>query len=134
MRIAAIALALAASLLLASGCSGPASVKEARAKVDVFHQRLDQGAYDAVWRDSAEEITRTESKAALVGLLSGIHARFGRVKQTSQSGWKVNYENGVSTAEVTMQTTFEKGALEEHFVFRGTEAGLKLAFYEFHEK
>jgi hypothetical protein len=126
---------IAAALLLGlGGCSGTASVKDAEAKVAVFHQRLDTGDYEAVWRDSAEEITKGESKDKLVSLLGAIHSRFGKVKASKQQGWKVNVDNGVHTTEVTMQTTFDKGSLEEHFLFRGTSGGLKLAGYEFQEK
>jgi hypothetical protein len=126
--------AMAALLLALGACSGTASVKEAEAKVAVFHRRLDTGDYEAVWRDSAEEITRSESKDRLLGLLAAIHGRFGPVKASRRQGWKVNVDNGVHTTEVTMQTTFDKGSLEEHFLFRATGSGLKLAGYEFEEK
>jgi len=132
MRIARSA--VAALLLVVSACSGTASVKEAEKEVATFHRNLDKGDFEAVWRDSSEEITRSESKEKLIGLLAAIHERFGKVKSTRQSGWKVNYDNGVSTTAVTMQTTYEKGALEEDFLFRATDGGLKLAGYEFEEK
>lgn len=133
MRIARSA--VAAWLLLAvTACSGTASVKEAEQKVAAFHAKLDKGDYDAVWRDSSEEITRSETKEKLVGLLAAIHERFGRVKATEQNGWKVNYDNGVSTTAVTMRTTYERGVLEEDFLFRATDKGLKLAGYEFEEQ
>jgi hypothetical protein len=133
MRIKTLAIA-AAMLPGLGGCSGTASVKEAEARVAVFHQRLDKGDYEAVWRDSAEEITKGESKEKLVGLLAAIHGRFGNVKESKQQGWKVNLDNGVSTTEVTMRTSFDKGSLEEHFLYRATTGGLKLAGYEFQEK
>lgn len=131
MRIARFA--MVAMLLAVSACSGTASVKEAEKKVAIFHQNLDKGDFEAVWRDSSEEITKSESKEKLIGLLAAVHGRFGKVKDSKQSGWKVNYDNGVSTTAVTMQTTYEKGALEEDFLFRGTDGGLKLAGYEFTE-
>lgn len=132
MRIARSA--IAAMLLVMGACSGTASVKEAEKEVAIFHRNLDKGDFEAVWRDSSEEITSTESKEKLTGLLAAIHERYGKVKATKQNGWKVNYDNGVSTTAVTMQTTYEKGTLEEDFLFRATDGGLKLAGYEFEEK
>ena len=132
MRIAAWL--MAAALAFTTACSGTASVKEAEAKVAIFHQNLDSEKYEAIWNDSSEEITGTEGKEKLVGLLGAIHARFGKVKATKQTGWKVNVNNGVHSTEVTMTTTYEKGSLEEHFVFKGTDNGLKLAGYQFDQK
>ena len=132
MRIAR--LAMAALLLAVSACSGTASVKEAEKEVAAFHRNLDKGNYDAIWKDSSEQITKGETKEKLVGLLTAIHERFGNVKESKQAGWKVNVNNGVSTTEVTMTTTFDKGTLEEHFVFLNTSDGQKLAGYQFNEK
>lgn len=132
MRI--IQIAIAAALLAAGGCSGTASVKDAEKTVATFHQRLDKGQYDAVWADSSEFLTKSEKKEKLVGLLAAIHERFGNVKESKQNGWKVNIENGVSTTEVTMNTTFDKGTLEERFVFQNVGDAQKLLTYEFQEK
>lgn len=132
MRIAR--LAIAAMFLALSACSGTASVKDAEKQVAIFHQRLDKGQFDAVWNDSSLQLTTSESKEKLVGLLTAIHARFGNVKATKQNGWKVNVDNGVSTTEVNMETTFEKGALNERFVFLNADGGQKLLTYEFKEK
>ncbi len=132
MRIAT--LALAALLLATSACSGTPSVKNAEQEVATFHRRLDKGDFDAVWRESSEALTKNETKEKLVGMLSAIHQRFGKVKESKQNGWKVNYDNGVSTTQVNMQTTFEKGALEETFVFLNEDKGMKLLTYEFQEK
>lgn len=125
---------LAAALLAVSACSGTPSVKEAEKEVATFHHNLDKGDYDAVWRDSSEALTKSEPKEKLVALLSALRERFGKVKESKQNGWKVNYENGVSTTKVTMQTTFEKGVLTEDFLFLNTDDGLKLVSYAFQEK
>jgi hypothetical protein len=126
--------AVAAMLLAVSACSGTPSVKDAEKSVATFHQRVDNGDYEAVWRDSSELLTKAESKEKLVGLLTAIHDQFGKVKAAKQNGWKVNYDNGVSTTEVNMTTTYEKGVLNERFVFENVDKAQKLLTYEFKQE
>ena len=59
-------MAMAALLLAVSACSGTASVKEAEKEVAAFHRNLDKGNYDAIWKDSSEQITKGETKEKLV--------------------------------------------------------------------
>jgi len=124
------AMALAASVLAVSGCSGPSSVQDARTQVDAFHGLLDKGDFESVWNDSTQDIKATTSKESFTGLLTAVHSRMGTVKETKQTGWKVNTDTNGTFASVTMQTTFERGSATEEFVYRKTDAGYKLAGYQ----
>lgn len=124
MRIAGMALA---ALLALAGCNGPASY--AAKQVDTFHQRLDAGDYDAIWRDSGPDIQGATSKEAFVKMLVTVHERLGKVRESKQTGWKSNMDAGGSLAELSQQTTFERGVGEESFVYRGSGDGQKLAGY-----
>ena len=127
MRIAAIVLAV--SLLLVGACSGPESVQQARAKVDVFHRQLDKADYDAIWQGTSQDIQGTATRESFVQLLMAVHTRLGKVKETKQTGWRANVNTSGSFAEVTLQTTFERGTGEENFIYRHIDGGLKLAGY-----
>lgn len=131
MRIAwgmPAAVLLAPALLGLAGCKGPGSVQDAAAKVAVFHQRLDAGDIDSIWRDSGPEIQGTDKKA-FYRFLSAIHGQLGRVRTSKQVGWRAEVDTGGSTAEVIMQTTFERGSRKETFVFKGSASEQKLAGY-----
>jgi len=119
---------LAAILLALGGCKGPGSVQDAAAKVAVFHQRLDAGDIEAIWNDSGPEIQGTDKKA-FDRFLSAIHEQLGKVRESKQAGWRAATENGNSTAEVIMQTRFERGSRKETFVFKGSGEQQKLAGY-----
>ena len=119
---------VAAALLALAGCKGPGSVQDARAKVDAFHQRLDAGNIDAIWKDSGPEIQGTD-KQAFDRFLAAIHGQLGKVRETKQVGWSASTVNGNSTAEVIMQTTFERGSRKESFVYKGSGEQQKLAGY-----
>lgn len=130
MRIARMMAAamLAAVLLAVGGCKGPGSVQDAGAKVAVFHQRLDAGNIEAIWNDSGPEIQGTDKKA-FDRFLSAIHEQLGKVREAKQVGWSAATENGNTTAEVIMQTTFERGSRKETFVYKGSGVQQKLAGY-----
>lgn len=119
---------LAAAVLVLAGCKGPGSVQDAAAKVAVFHQRLDAGDIESIWKDSGPEIQGTDKKA-FHRFLSAIHEQLGTIRETRQIGWRAATENGNSTAEVIMQTTFERGSRKETFVFKGSGEQQKLAGY-----
>ena len=125
MRIAGI---LAAAVLLTiGGCKMPGS--DARAKADVFHQRLDAGQFDTIWNESGPDIKTTTSKDEFVKLLATIHQRLGKVRETSQTGFNVHSDLKGSVAQITLQTTFERGKAEETFSYKGSGADQKLAGY-----
>ena len=119
---------LAATSLALAGCSGPGSVQDGRAKVDLFHQRLDAGNIEAIWKASGPAIQGTD-KQAFDRFLTAIHGQLGNVRESKQVGWSAATENGNSSAEVIMQTTFERGSRKETFVYKGSGEQQKLAGY-----
>jgi hypothetical protein len=128
MRIAGTMLA-AAALLSISACKGPGSVQAANARVAQFHQRLDAGDYDAIWRDSGPDIQGTTSQPAFIEMLATIHVKLGNVRESKQTGWRSEVNTSGSVAELTMQTTFERGSGVETFVYKGGTETQKLAGY-----
>jgi hypothetical protein len=128
MRKAMVALA-AGGLLLTGGCSGQSAVRDARAQVDTFHARLESERYETIWNESAREIRDTTTRQRFIDMLTSVHGRLGRVRETRQTGWRVDTGTGGSFAALSMQTVFEHGAAQEDFVWRETGQGLKLAGY-----
>lgn len=126
MRIASMM--LAAALLAVAGCEGPQSVQDAGSKVAAFHQRLDAGDYEAIWRDSGPDIREGDRKA-FMRLLAAVSAKLGKVRESKQTGWRTQADTAGSFTEVTMQTTFERGSGEETFIYKGWGAEQKLAGY-----
>ena len=115
------------ALLMLAGCNGPATY--ATQAVTVFHQRLDAADYEAIWRDSGPDLRAATSRAAFVAMLDSLHDRLGKVRATKQTGWNSQVNTAGSLAELTHQTTFERGSGEETFVYKGSGEGLKLAGY-----
>ncbi|MBW8755658.1 MAG: hypothetical protein JF595_16225 [Sphingomonadales bacterium] len=117
-----------AALLALGACQGPGSVQEANAKVATFHQRLDDGDFEAIWCDCGPDIQTTD-KQAFARLLASMHGKLGNVRTSKQTGWRSQVDTTGSFTELTMETTFERGSGEESFVYKGSGAKQKLAGY-----
>lgn len=128
MRI--VATALAAGMLMLAGCKAGNPVQNATGKVATFHQRLDAGDYAAIYREAAPEITRNASEAQFAKLLGAVHDKLGKVRESKQIGWNAQVGTGGDVAELTMDTKFERGQGQEHFVFKGAGDEQKLAGYQ----
>jgi opacity protein-like surface antigen len=113
----------AAALLAIAGCAGKRSAEEAVAQ---FHQMLDAGRYQEIYQNSDPELKRITSEEQLTALLTQVHERLGAVRSSSQSGFNLNTNNGISRVELTYNTEFTGGRATENFNYRveGTQARL----------
>jgi hypothetical protein len=121
--------ALSAAVLLVAGCSGPASVKAAREKVDLFHKQFNAGEYGAIWDGAGAEIQSSSPKEQFVQGLEGVHQFWGDAKATTQVSWGYSDNDNGSYSKVVMKTDFEKGRAYETFAFRNFGEEQKLAEY-----
>jgi hypothetical protein len=110
-----------AGLLALSACKGPASVQDANAKVATFHQRLDAGDFEAIWKDTGADMKIATRKEDFAGLLGRVHEQLGKVRESKQTGWQTRVDNSGSFAELTMNTTFERGGAYETFIYKNTD-------------
>ena len=53
------AFAALSAIVLVAGCSGPASVKQAREGVDTFHANFNSGNFQAIWDSSSFDLKNT---------------------------------------------------------------------------
>jgi hypothetical protein len=120
---------IAAVTLALSGCGGSASSNNSDAQVVAFHQQLDSGNYDAVYKAAGSELKTSMSQQDFVRLLTAVHTKLGKsvkselVQTTSMAG-----TNGSSTT-LTYQTDFERGRGVETFVYNGDGPTPVLASY-----
>lgn len=120
-RLARYLMPFAAAAMLA-GCNVKESSKAADVEVGQFHQGLDAGGWQAIWASADPQLRKTTTRAQFGKLLDAVHGKLGKVKTSQQVGWNAEATTGGSFVTVTMQTTFERGAGTEQFVFRKGEA------------
>lgn len=115
-RLARYLLPIAAVAMLGA-CDMKESFAKADSEVTQFHAHLDAGQYRTIWSQGGARLHGNTTQAAFERLLGAVHTKLGAVKASKQVGWNVNAGTGGSTVTVTMQTTFQKGAGTEQFVF-----------------
>lgn len=128
-RFARYLMPFAAAAMLA-GCGIKESFKDADAEVGKFHHALDAGNWQKLWSEADPDLRKASSREQFGKLLGAVHQKLGSVKESKQVGWNANSGTGGTFVTVTMQTTFQKGAGTEEFVYRKNGEGkLALAGY-----
>ncbi|MBN8815193.1 MAG: hypothetical protein J0J06_07075 [Sphingomonas sp.] len=109
----------AVAALALGGCSMGEDLSSGGTAVDVFHRQYDGAQFAAIDAAAGAEIKATPG--GLAPILERIHARLGNVKSSNRTGFNDRVDNGDHRLELTYDTTFEKGAGDEEFVFRMTD-------------
>ena len=122
-----IAMVLAGVLL--AGCNPVQQAKDARAQVDVFHERLNAGEDQAIWTNAGEQLRKATSREDFVRLLGTVRKSLGPVEETSQTNVNMNTSPQGSFTTLQMETHFERGRGIETFVFSGSGDSLRLVGY-----
>lgn len=107
-----------AACLATSGCFIAKGERAAAENgVTQFHQLLDAGRYHDIWQTAAQEFRDATPEAVLTAGLQGYHERLGNVAEARQTGWHVNYRNGVTSVDLNYDTRFAHGGGTEEFLY-----------------
>jgi hypothetical protein len=109
--------ALLAAIALA-GCSPMKDVPAAETAIAVFHQNLNNQAFDAIYVGAGPELGRRTSQADFVRLLSAINRKLGNFQSGSANGWNDNVTPGGHYLTISYAAKYERGAADENFVYR----------------
>ena len=122
-----IALAVGATLLAA--CNPVTQKQDARAQIDLFHERLDAGEVRTIYSNTHQEFREVTPLEDWTRTLSIIRRSLGQVQDTEQVGFHVKSGIGGTITTVHMETRFEKGCGLESFVFKGSGASMRMVVY-----
>lgn len=118
-------LVLAGALALAA-CNPGAQVEDAKVRIKQFQANYNRGDADALYDSVGETWKKASHPATLKAQLALIGARLGKITASEQTGFNAGFNNGLTTTQVTMKTTFEKGAAQEVFLFHGSGREMEL--------
>ena len=125
MRRSVFLMVILALLLL--GCTDIIKGKSiAEPKVAVFHDRFNEGQYEEIYSEAADEFKKAASKEKVLALFSAIDSKLGKVQSSSITTWNVKNFNLNTTVVLVSDTQFELGAGTETFTFlvNGEKAAL----------
>lgn len=110
-------LALAGALALAA-CNPVEVLDDAGTEIERFHADLSAGNTEAMWQRTAPGLQEVTPHDAFVAVMTNNLQLMGAVQSTERNGFNINTENGVTTANITMETQFANGAGTETFVLQ----------------
>lgn len=118
-RLTAMVVAVTAISCL-SGCSGCAvKMQVARNQADNaiadFHGRYNGEKFDEIIDEAADEFKKSAPRENLLKFLNRVHRRLGKVKNSKELGWRVNFTTGGTIVVSTHEAEFENGKGTETF-------------------
>ncbi len=113
---------LAATAVLAAGCSFSCSgfgkgKEDADRAVSEFHDRFNQGQFDAIWEASGDELKRATPQRDFTALLAAVRRKLGDVTGSTGKGWNIRSLNLTTYVALQHETTFATGKAVESFQF-----------------
>ena len=85
--------------------------------VDEFHKQFNAGDYKEIYDQADEGFHKAAKEADVIALFEAIHRKLGSVKQSTQSGWRVNSTTTGTIVNLQYNTEFTDGNATEQFVF-----------------
>lgn len=124
-----LALAVLCVMALAS-CGFMRSRARAQEAVKEFHALLDKGQYESIYDQGDDALKSSNTKSDFVAYLRDIHTRLGSSRHSTTRGFQVSTVAGEgSRVALKVETEFDRGTAEEHFVWRMTGSRVLLAGY-----
>jgi hypothetical protein len=131
MRAAAryLALLLLGCVLLSSAGCSLSSRQHAAAAIDVFHNELNAGDFDAIWNGADDQFREASSRQNYDRFVSSVHRKLGRALRTSNQNWSMRSFNFRTSIVLVQHTEFEYGKGTETFTFSVHGDSVKLVGY-----
>jgi hypothetical protein len=128
MKLLLSASAFAIPFML-SGCSSGEHLKAAEQEVAHFHQMLDAGQFERIYKEASPDFRKAAPQEKFAEFAGAVHRKLGRVRTAERQGFNVNYGTGGTQVTLSYQTQFANGPAVETFVYRSSDAGAKLVGY-----
>lgn len=121
--------ALAATVGLAA-CNPMEQMNAADAQIEQFHEYFSASDFDSIYEMTAPEFRRTVTAEQWAASLEIVVRCLGPVQESSQTGFNLNTNNGVTETTINRSTTYELDEGTEVFTFRGTGTDMLLVNWE----
>lgn len=118
-----------AALLLAA-CNPFSQMDDADAQIETFHAHYSSGDFDAIYQMAAPEFRESVSQDGWNELMQFVSAGLGAAEDSSQTGFNINTDNGVTSTTITRETSFALGEGTETFTFTGSGEDMRLIGWE----
>ena len=104
-------------VLVVLACS-TGGTEKARKAVEIFHQRLNNGQFAAIYKEASSEFKDSTPESALEGLLETVKSRLGDVESSKQTSWKHNKSTEGDIVTLKYDVQFSNGEGTEEFMYK----------------
>ena len=115
LRLLSVALAL--STLALGGCDMLQDKGTAEAAVTDFHQKLNDGNFEAIYSGADDGFKSVAKETDFVALLGAIHKKLGKVQSSSETNFSINSVNLVTKITLVYDTKYDGGDATETFTY-----------------
>jgi len=116
-----------AGVLSLAACNPVDQVNRADEEIAAFHEALSEGDGDAIWARLGPEARASTSRAEFNEFVEIAHSGLGEFQDRTRTSMNVNSDNGVTTTEISMTTTYANGEATEVFIFTGEGEDMEVA-------
>ena len=120
---------LIAAMMTLGACSGGKDLAQSEQAIARFHEQLNSGQFDEIYRNASSEWKGASSQADSQKLFAAVRKKLGSFQSGKQVGWRANYGTGGSTVVVQYASKYEKGAATETFTYRPSDPAPVLIGY-----
>ena len=118
LRTSATIALLVTVIATALGCSASKAKQLSEQGVAKFHAQLDAEQYHDIYTQASTEFQKSDSESAFTEFLSAVHRKLGRVQNSEEQTFFINFGASGTTVTLTQKTTFANGPATEEFVWR----------------
>ena len=117
-------------ILLVTSCSLSEGLEDAGNAVAAFHEQMETGRYQEIYRNSSQGLKNATTEKDLTSLLNSFQTILGDVVSSSRTNFSFRTSTTTgNTYTVVYNTRYENGAGTETFVFVEEEGVLRLLSY-----
>ena len=106
------------AILVCTSCVNSADMNTGKAGVAHFHDELNAGLSDEIYRDAGQEYRGATTEEFNRKFVEAVRTKMGRVQRYEVTTWRVNYSTNGKFLALECKTQFTNGGAEESFQWR----------------
>ena len=106
--------------LALAACNPMAQADGADELAEQFHEDFSAGNFDKIWAEASDEFREGTPRTEFDAAFNNLRQFYGEYQGGSREGISLNTNNGVTTTEIGMSTTYANSRANESFIFIGT--------------
>jgi hypothetical protein len=105
-------------ILVCTSCSGSEDINTGKAAIRHFHEQLNAGLSDEIYRDAAREYQAAATSELNQKFIEAVRKKMGKAAQCEVTSWRLNYVTSGRFLSLECKTTFDHGDAAESFRWR----------------